>query len=205
MLASPSPLVGEGARRADEGGAVDRPTPAASASCRSASHGFAAVAMGVVVVDQPHRLHEGVARRRPDEAEAALAQILAQRDRGCRLRGQRAADGRRRQRRRLEAPDVGGEAAELLLDLERPLGIVDRRVDLAAMADDAGVLQQPLDIGSPSSSTPSTGSKFLNCFRNCGRFLRMVSQLSPDWKPSRQSFSNSRLSSVTGRPHSSSW
>src|SRR6185437_9109655 len=32
-----------------------------------------------MIVDQPHRLHERIARRRPDEAEAALAQILGKR------------------------------------------------------------------------------------------------------------------------------
>jgi hypothetical protein len=30
----------------------------------------------------------------------------------------------------------------------------------------------------------------------------MVIQLNPDWKPSRTSFSKSRVSSAIGRPHS---
>src|SRR3954469_14436045 len=51
----------------------------------------------LVVVDDADRLHERVADGRPDEAEAAPEQVLAQRL--CVL----------------EAPEVGVEAAELLL------------------------------------------------------------------------------------------
>src|SRR5437868_15532671 len=77
----------------------------------------AAVAMGVVVVDQTHRLHEGVDCCGADEAEAALAQILAQSGRRGGLRGQRTTDGGRRFWLRLERPDVGGKTAELFPDL----------------------------------------------------------------------------------------
>src|SRR6185437_12387793 len=43
---------------------------------------------------------------------------------------------------RLEAPHVVGQRAELLHDLERAPRVVDRALDLAAMADDARVIQQ---------------------------------------------------------------
>jgi hypothetical protein len=46
----------------------------------------------------------------------------------------------------LEAPGVGRERAELLAQLEHALRVVDRRLDLAAMAHDAGVGEQPLDV-----------------------------------------------------------
>ena len=57
---------------------------------------------------------------------------------------------------------------------------------------------------SPKSATAST-SKPAKAARKFSRLRRMVSHDSPDWKPSRQIFSNSRVSSRTGRPHSVSW
>jgi hypothetical protein len=58
-----------------------------------------------------------------------------------------------------------------------------------------------------ASPKPATvaGSNPAKARRNASRLRRMVSQESPAWKPSRQSFSNRRTSSWTGRPHSSSW
>src|SRR5690606_26788228 len=44
-----------------------------------------------------------------------------------------------------EAPDVRVEAAELLLEREKAAGVRDRRLDLLAVADDAGIAHQPLD------------------------------------------------------------
>ncbi len=44
-----------------------------------------------------------------------------------------------------EAPDVLREAAELPLHLEKPLGVVDRRMHLGSVADDPLVRQQPRD------------------------------------------------------------
>ena len=75
----------------------------------------AAVAAVEVVVDEAHRLHEGVDRRRADEGPAALLQVLRQRRRFRRGR-------HRRQRRPVEllrsrfriglvAPEIGGERA----------------------------------------------------------------------------------------------
>ena len=95
-----------------------------------------------VVVDQAHRLHEGVDRRGPDEAPAAPLQVLRQRDRLGRLA--RAARGRPPVG--LEAPDVRGERALLLDQLDGAPGVVDRRLDLAAVADDPGVGEQALDV-----------------------------------------------------------
>ena len=69
-----------------------------------------------VVVDQAHRLHEGVDRGRADEAPAAPLQVLRQRDRFGRALSARSASQRQplrpRRRGRLEAPGIGGERAE---------------------------------------------------------------------------------------------
>ena len=58
-----------------------------------------------------------------------------------------------------------------------------------------------------SAPNPATaaGSKPWNARRKFSRLRRIVSQLSPAWNPSSDSFSNSRRSSATGRPHSVSW
>ena len=55
------------------------------------------------------------------------------------------------------------------------------------------------------NAATSSIAKFANAARNAGRLRRIVIHDSPDWKPSRQIFSNSRRSSVTGKPHSASW
>ncbi|ESX04844.1 hypothetical protein X769_13120 [Mesorhizobium sp. LSJC268A00] len=49
-------------------------------------------------------------------------------------------------RPRLELPEPGGQRAELVDHFARPFGVVDGRDDLAAVADDAGIGDQALDI-----------------------------------------------------------
>jgi len=56
----------------------------------------------------------------------------------------------------------------------------------------------------PNRATAS-GSKSRNAARKFSRLRRIVSQDSPDWKPSRQSRSKMAVSPCSGRPHSSSW
>jgi hypothetical protein len=68
----------------------------------------------------------------------------------------------------------------------------------------------PASASSRSTSRSSNAatfamSKSAKAARNAGRLTRMVRQDRPDWKPSRQSFSNRRRSSTTGKPHSVSW
>src|SRR5688572_16457341 len=53
---------------------------------------------------------------------------------------------RPRRQRRLPRPEISGERALLVDQLERALRVVDGRFDLAAMADDAGILQQALHV-----------------------------------------------------------
>src|SRR5919204_2653588 len=109
-------------------------------------NGRATKAVDGVVVHHPCRLHERVADRRADEAEATPLQILRQRTRLRRLRGdlreraplvddRLAAD---------ERPEVRVERAVLLLYLEHALRVRHRRLDLEPVADDACVAQELL-------------------------------------------------------------
>src|SRR5437764_5008849 len=101
-----------------------------------------------VVVHEADGLHEGVADRRPDEAKAALLQILAESARLRRL-GRELADGSPRADDRLtvhEAPEVRVEAAELGAQLQHPLRIVHRRLDLQPVADDPRVTEEALHV-----------------------------------------------------------
>ena len=97
-----------------------------------------------MVVDHARRLHERVHRRRADESEAAPLQLLRERRRLGRRSREIAHPGRPpRARRRSEPPD---EVRQALAELERGDGVPDRRLDLAAMADDRRVGEQPLDV-----------------------------------------------------------
>src|SRR5581483_3032979 len=97
-----------------------------------------------MIVDQPHRLHEGIDRRRTDERPALLFELLRQDDR---LRG-------RRRRLRLckffrvglVTPNEGRQRAFLFDELLSPSGVVDNRFDLTAMADDTVILEQTVDV-----------------------------------------------------------
>ena len=106
--------------------------------------------------------------------------------------------------RRFKAPYVVRQRSLSPHQLQRPAGIVDDRLDLPAVADDPGVAEQALDIalvetGDPLEVEAGEG------VRKAGRLRRIVSQERPAWKPSKLSFSNSRTSSATGKPHSGSW
>src|SRR5438874_11380545 len=97
-----------------------------------------------MVVDHAGRLHERVADRRPDEAEAAPFQVLAHRLRLGRL-GRDLGEGPPGVDDRLSAherPEMRVQAAEL----QRCPGIPDRRRDLRAVADDRRVCEKPLDV-----------------------------------------------------------
>src|SRR5205814_4391111 len=90
------------------------------------------------------RLHVGVADGRADELEAELEEVLAERvgllglrrDLVAAIDAGASAD---------EAPDIGVEAAELLLHREELLCIGDRAVELEAVADQALVFHKAID------------------------------------------------------------
>ena len=110
----------------------------------------AAAAVDEVIVHIADRLQMRVADRRPEKAEAALFHIFADRVREGR-RGGDFAEGfpvvHNRLPVRQEAFQIGAEAAEFALHIEKTSRIGDRRPDLRAVADDAGILKQPFDIG----------------------------------------------------------
>src|SRR5205823_8194203 len=84
---------------------------------------------------------------RTDELEAAREQILAQCV-GFGRAGRNVAQRRPMIDTRCathEPPDVGVERAELLPDAEERARVADRALDLEAVADDAGILQQTFD------------------------------------------------------------
>ena len=72
------------------------------------------------------------------------------------------------------------------------------------MPDDPGVAEQARDVVLTERGDGG-GIESANACRNASRLRRIVSHERPDWNPSRQIFSNSRRSSVTGKPHSASW
>src|SRR5690606_39035903 len=100
------------------------------------------MAARAVVVDHAHRLHEGVHGGWADELPAELLQVFRQGQRlrrhGRRLRGARAG-------RRFVAPQVGAQRAVRGAHFLGAAGVVDHRLDLAAVAHDAGIGHQRLD------------------------------------------------------------
>jgi len=103
-----------------------------------------------MVVDESHRLHERIDRRRTHERPSAPLQIFAERLRFSRdaKRHQRVFRdaARTRRRRRFKLPDVRGERAVFLHERFGTTRVVDRGFDLSTMTDDAGVVQQATDF-----------------------------------------------------------
>src|SRR5262249_21736026 len=87
-----------------------------------------AKARSFVRVDHADGLHERLADRRPDESETVLLEVLAHR------------------LRRRERPDVAVERAVLATDGEEGAGVGDRRLDLATVPNDAGIVQQTANL-----------------------------------------------------------
>ena len=96
----------------------------------------------------------------------------------------------------LVAPDEGGERAGLVDQFARPLGVVDDQFDLAAMAHDAGVGEAALDVAfdrtARSLRNRSRRRRRGNSPASAGSSATRV----PTGNPSRQSFSNRRMSSL---------
>ena len=104
-----------------------------------------------MIVDQPHGLHERIYGGRSDEFPALLLEFLRQRNRfgggRCRLRPCKPIRG-------FVTPDEGCERAFLLDQFLRTPRIVDDGFDLAAMAHDAAVLEQALDVAPGEACDP---------------------------------------------------
>src|SRR6266481_6777614 len=99
-----------------------------------------------VVVDQPSSLHERVTDGRADEVEAAFLQILAHRVRfrSARRNSLPQPPGVHSRFPTDKLPDVAIERSELLLHLEKCLGVLYRRSHLQPVADDPLIAQQSL-------------------------------------------------------------
>ena len=100
------------------------------------------MAAGEVIVDQPHRLHERVHRGRADETPALALELASQRT---------GLIGDRQQPGSVEfwavavgfkGPYKASQRALLGDKLDGALGVVDHGLDLAAVADDRGVIEQ---------------------------------------------------------------
>ena len=143
-----------------------------------------------MIVDHPSCLHEGVRGRRADELQAALAQVAGHRHR-LRRCGRDVGQGTRPPpgRSRSERPEQGVEALRYGVD-DAPR-IADRGLDLGAVADDASVGEQALDVMVRRMPRRASMSNAANASRNAGRLRRITSQDSPDWKASKDSRSNS--------------
>ena len=98
-----------------------------------------------MVVHEPGRLHEGVAGGRAGETEAAPLQLLAHRRRLRGLGGD-LRDGAKVVHAGVAADERPEQLAERQVERERRPRVSDRGLDLAAVANDAGVSEQPLDV-----------------------------------------------------------
>src|ERR1700680_120177 len=101
-----------------------------------------------MVVHQPRSLHEGVTDSRADEVEAAFLQILAHRVRfrSARRNSLPQPPGVHSRFATDKLPDVAVERAELLLHLEKCLGVLYCRSHLQPVADDPLIAQQSLRL-----------------------------------------------------------
>ncbi len=98
-----------------------------------------------MIVHHAHGLHERITDRRTNEIEAATLEIAAKQ-----IRFQRMSLGRRAafaldSSSLDELPDIFIETAKLFLDIKECFGVPNGRIDLQAIADDAGVAKQLLN------------------------------------------------------------
>ncbi len=132
---------------------------------RSVVAGAAPVAIVVVVVDEAHGLHEGIDGGRADEAEAALAQILAQ---GARRFGLRR-DGPVKDRRRCRS----GLRNAICMQQKLPNSFCSSSTQVALLMVDSILPRCRMMPASSSRRSTSAGvmratffgSKALNCLR----------------------------------------
>jgi hypothetical protein len=96
-----------------------------------------------MIVHQTHRLHERIHGGWPDKRPASTFQVLGQSCRQIRL----GFDHQRRLITEISvSPEVRRERAVLVDHLDRPMRVVDGGPNLAAVANDARVAEQPLDV-----------------------------------------------------------
>ena len=92
----------------------------------------------MMIVHNPHGLHEGIASRRSDESPASLSKLFAH---FFRFACDRAFGVKLPCLLRLEAPEKFCKRSLFFLKLQRAPGVTYRGFDLAAMTYDAFVLE----------------------------------------------------------------
>src|SRR5262249_31823621 len=93
-------------------------------------------------VDDTAGLHHRIDGRRADETKAGLAQALRELDRSGSLRVPLS----RRRPIATELPDELLERVAGVAEGDRRVRVRDRRLDLAAVADDPRIAEEPLDV-----------------------------------------------------------
>jgi hypothetical protein len=98
-----------------------------------------------------------------------------------------------------KAPEELAEAVRSI-HLQHGTGVGDRGLDLAAMADDAGICEQACDL---LRSVTGDGAG-IEIIERGTEVLALAQDRDPGepWKPSSTSFSNSARASASGSPHS---
>ena len=183
---------------ADSSSSPDRPRTGPLVSCGVGPPGTRCK----MIVDHARGLHERVHGGRPDEAISASAQFFAHRSRLGR-RGWHLREGRG-----CDRPRPGCEAPEQFVDrqveVESGPGVLDRRLDLAAVSNDALVAEEACDvvIGHDGDTFRVESMEDLSEGRTAPEDR---DPQRPAWNPSRQTFSKRRTGSCWGVPHSSSW
>jgi len=111
-----------------------------------------------MVVHQAHGLHESIGRGRPDKGPAAFLQVFAERGRfggfGEPAQGLPVHSFGPGLRFRFEAPEIGRQRPAFPDQIAGAPGIVDGRFDLAPVADDARIGQQPFHVLLAESGDP---------------------------------------------------
>src|SRR5262249_49718382 len=158
-------------------------------------------AVNDMVIDHPSRLHKSVANRRSYELEAALSQILAHRIRffGGAWNVAHAPPGILDRRVIDELPNIGVEAAEMALHLDKSFGVYDGSFDLQSVAYYPGIVEQFREL----PFFVSCDLAWLEIVKSGPVALalsQLVIQLSPACAPSRMSSSNNPRSSWRGLP-----
>ena len=99
-----------------------------------------------MVIHHAGCLHMRITDGRSYECEASEAQIFAHRIRlrGCRRIIFQLFEGMHNRSAIHKLPDVGIEASELLLDFQKPAGVVNRGGDLGLVSDDSRIAEQLL-------------------------------------------------------------
>ena len=149
-----------------------------------------------VVVHEAHGLHEGVGGRRADEGPAALLEVLAE---ARSTRASSASSAGAGQVRRFGRSVARGSKDQKKRG-ERALLPASSRARRALLIVDSilprwrtipASFSRRATSRAPKRATASTSNP-RKAARKLSRLRRMVSQLRPAWKPSRQIFSKSR-------------